>query len=308
VTPAAIAVLLLVTLVLAVMAFAVLSDSRARERRLRELGQGGRHVGRGRRLRSRLDSALARTPYGERLSQRLRGAAVRATPLDFLLLVGAGSGAVALVLRPVLGTLGAVLLVAAAFALSNRYLENRRQKRLEAFVGQLPDVARLLSNAASAGQSLRAALVLAARELEEPAGTELAQVSDALALGVPLEQALADLRRRLPSRELAVLVQTLVIQSRAGGALVSALLNIATTLDARKELRRELRTATAGAVFSGYIVVSLGIGAVFVMNLLSPGALDQLSQTGPGRLVLLVAGTFFAVGLLLIRRLTRIEL
>lgn len=210
-------------------------------------------------------------------------------------------------LRPLLGTLGSVLLVLAAYSISNRYLESRRQKRLEAFAGQLPDVARILSNAASAGQSLRAALAMAGRELEDPAGAELTQVSEAMQLGVSLDQALGDLRRRLPSRELAVLVQTLVSQSRAGGALVSALLNIAATLEQRKELRREVRTATSGAVFSGYVVLAIGIGSVFVMNVLSPGALDQLSQTGLGRIVLIVAGSFFAVGLLLINRLTRIE-
>jgi tight adherence protein B len=307
VTPAAIAVLLLITLVLAVLALAVLSDGRARDRRMRQLAVGSGATGRMSRLWSRTNRALTATAFGERLEQRLQGAAVRLTPLKFLAAVLGSAVALALLLRPLLGTLGSLLLVVAAYSISNRFLESRRQKRLEAFVGQLPDLARILSNAASAGQSLRAALALAGRELEDPAGTELLQVSDAMKLGVSLDRALGDLRRRLPSRELAVLVQTLVIQSRAGGALVSALLNIATTLEQRKELRREVRTATAGAVYSGYVVLFIGVASVFVMNLLTPGALDQLSQTTLGRLVLLVAGTFFGVGLVLVRRLTRIE-
>lgn len=306
-SPTGIAVLLLFTLVVAVLALVVLTDSQARDRRLRELAAGSHGSGRVTRLRTRLNAALAATGFGEKLEQRLRGAAVRLTPLDFLLAVLGMASGLAVLLRPLLGTLGSVLLVLAAYSISNRYLESRRQKRLEAFVGQLPDVARILSNAASAGQSLRAALAMAGRELAEPAGAELTQVSEAMQLGVSLDQALGDLRRRLPSRELAVLVQTLVIQSRAGGALVSALLNIAATLEQRKELRREVRTATSGAVFSGYVVLAIGIGSVFVMNVLSPGALDQLSQTGLGRIVLIVAGSFFAVGLLLINRLTRIE-
>lgn len=306
-TPTGIAVLLLVTLVIAVLALVVLVDNQSRDRRLRELAAGTHGSGRLTRLRTRVNAALVATRFGERLEQRLRGAAVRLTPLHFLLAVLGVATGLALLLRPLLGTLGSVLLVLAAYSISNRYLESRRQKRLEAFVGQLPDVARILSNAASAGQSLRAALAMAGRELEDPAGAELTQVSEAMQLGVSLDQALGDLRRRLPSRELAVLVQTLVIQSRAGGALVSALLNIAATLEQRKELRREVRTATSGAVFSGYVVLAIGIGSVFVMNVLSPGALDQLSQTGLGRIVLIVAGSFFAVGLLLINRLTRIE-
>jgi tight adherence protein B len=306
-SPPAIAVLLLATLVVAVVGLGVVSDSAARDRRLRELGSGGPTGARGRHVAARLDAALVRTSFGERLEQRLLGAAVALSVLQFSVYVLGTAVVLAFLLRPLLGTLGSVLLVLMAYSVANRFLESRRQKRLEAFVAQLPDVARILSNAASAGQSLRAALAMASRELEQPAGRELGQVSEAMALGVSLDKALLDLRRRLPSRELSVLVQTLVIQSRAGGALVSALLNVATTLDQRKELRREVRTATSGAVFSGYVVLAIGIGSVFVTNLLSPGALDQLSQTALGRLVLLASGAFFAVGLLLIRRLTRIE-
>jgi tight adherence protein B len=227
--------------------------------------------------------------------------------LDVLVgVIGAGT-LFAVILHPLVGTLGGFVVVGTTWLGTNRWLEGRRQKRLEAFVGQLPDVARVLSNAASAGLALRSAIGMAARELNDPAGTELRTVADQLGLGRSLDQALEELAERLPSRELSVLVQTLVIQSRAGGALVSALLNIATTLEQRKELRREVRTAVAGAVFSSYAVVGIGAGAVLVMNLLSPGALDQLATTLIGRLVLAVALGLFAVGFVLIKRLTRIE-
>jgi tight adherence protein B len=169
-------------------------------------------------------------------------------------------------------------------------------------------VARVLSNAASAGLAMRRAVSMVADEVDEPAGQEFGTVEEQLSLGVPLEQALEDLDRRLPSRELRVLVQTLVIQSRAGGALVSALANIAATLEQRKELRREVRTAVSGALFSGYIVTGLGIASVFVMNLITPGALDLLAQSALGRIVLLAASAFFLLGFLLIRRLTNVEI
>ena len=105
-----------------------------------------------------------------------------------------------------------------------------------------------------------------------------------------------------------MLVQTLVIQSRAGGALVSALQNIANTLEQRKDLRREVRTVVSGAVFGGYVVTALGIGSIFVMNLLTPGALDALAGTTVGRIVLLIAGLFFAAGYFFINRLTKVDI
>lgn len=47
----------------------------------------------------------------------------------------------------------------------------------------------------------------------------------------------------MPSRELNVLVRTIVIQAKAGGALVSALQDIAIALEDRKQLHREVHTA-----------------------------------------------------------------
>jgi tight adherence protein B len=307
-TASLIAVELLVTLALAIVALLTLNDTAARGRWLRERASGTSSRRWSQRVQSAANRWLRRTVWGSAVEQRLLGAGLNTTVFDFVLVVGTISLLVGALFRPFFGNLGAIVLVLGIVALANRWIENRRQKRLEAFVAQLPEVARVLSNAASAGLALTSAVDLAARELEEPASTEMREVASQVALGKGLPQALEDLRRRLPSRELAVLVQTLVIQSRAGGALVSALTNIASTLEQRKELRREVRTATSGAIFSGYVVVALGVGSVFVMNLLSPGALDQLAKTTIGRIVLILAFAFFAVGMLLIRRLTDIEI
>ena len=304
---AVIAVELLLVMGVSVLALVTLSDNAARERSLRERASGTVRQRRSEQLQNGLNNRLRATAWGTRLEARLRGAGMTVSVLDFVLIVAAAALVPALLLHHLFGNIGSLVLVIGIVALANRWIENRRQKRLEAFVGQLPDIARVLSNGASAGLALPSAIRLAARELEEPARTELTQVSEQIGLGRGLNQALAEMRTRLPSRELGVLVQTLVIQSRSGGALVSALTNIATTLEQRKELRREVRTATSGAVFSGYVVVGLGVGSVFVMNLLSPGALDQLARTGIGRAVLAVAAAFFVTGMLIMRRMTAIE-
>ena len=103
------------------------------------------------------------------------------------------------------------------------YVERQRAQRRDAFIAQLPDLARVLSNGASAGLSLPAAVQLAARELPEPAAAEMRVVVQELRVGQPIEDALEALRDRLPSREVGVLMTTLVIQQRAGGDTVRAL-------------------------------------------------------------------------------------
>jgi tight adherence protein B len=187
------------------------------------------------------------------------------------------------------------------------YLDRREQQRREAFIAQLPEMARLLSNATSAGLALRAAIALAADDLGPPAGPELHRVSQRIAVGTSTSQALDELHDRLPSRELSLLTRTLIIQARAGGAVVTALREMSQTLEARKELRREVRTLLAGAVYTSWVVLILGTGAVLMLNAIAPGTLDRMTSTIVGQLTLVVAGVLYTAGFLLIRRTTRIE-
>lgn len=294
-------------LVLGVVGWGLLVADGIRRSELVALGTEGAERPQDRTWRRRLDLRLRRTGFGERLAIKLRAASVDLSVLDALLLVTATSAVTVLLLGRLVGVVGSILLVVALFAGANRWLDWKMEQRIEAFVGQLPEVARVLANAASAGLALRSAVAMAGRELPDPAGEEFRQVAESMAVGQPLNDALDAVQRRLPSRELSVLVQTLVIQSRTGGALVSALQNIALTLEQRKELRREVRTVVSGAVFGGYVVTFLGVMAVFIMNLLSPGALDSMVGTFIGRIVLIVAAGFFFAGYFLINRMTKIE-
>ena len=51
---------------------------------------------------------------------------------------------------------------------------------------------------------------------------------------------------------------TLIIQQRAGGDTVRALSELGSTLEARKDLLREIRTMLSGAVFTSYLVAMMG--------------------------------------------------
>ena len=108
-------------------------------------------------------------------------------------------------------------------------------------------------------------------------------------LGMPLEASLERLRDRLPSREVAVLMTTLIIQQRAGGDTVRALSELGQTLEARKDLLREIRTMLSGAVFTSYLVAGMGAGTILMINAISPGIMRQLTTTLAGLLALTVS-------------------
>jgi tight adherence protein B len=122
-----------------------------------------------------------------------------------------------------------------------------------------------------------------------------------------MEEALDELAQRLPSRELVVLVTTLVLSHRAGGTIVSSLRNLTTTLEERKETRREVRTMLAEVNATAYTIPVLGLGAMLMMNSMSPGALATVTGSPLGQAAMVVAVSLFVVGFSVIRRLGRID-
>jgi tight adherence protein B len=258
-------------------------------------------------LARRLEVRLRGTRLGDRLETLLVSAAVPVTPVGFLALLAgsfaAGYGVGVVFLSAVVGVLIGLGAMGACFA----WVKRERGKRRTAFVAQLPEVARLLSNGASAGLSLAAAVEMASNELDDPAAAELRRVVEELRVGRSLDEALVRLKRRLPSREVAVLMSTLVIQQRAGGDTVQALQELSDTLENRKDTLREVRTLMSGAVATSYIVAAMGVGVIVLMNVVSPGVLGTMTSEPIGLAALAVAGTLYAAGLLVIRTITKVD-
>jgi tight adherence protein B len=299
--------LLGVTMVVAILALRLFVRDRAERAAMADRSALEHAERRASRLRYRIDRRLLRSSVGRSLGLRIGSAGVRVMAVDFVALCVAAFALGTLlinVLAPLwLSVAGGVLCVRGCFA----WIEKQREKRRLAFVAQLPEVARLMSNASSAGLAIRAAIDMAAEELDEPASSELGLVSEELSLGQSVGRALQNLEERMPSRDVGVLISTLVIQQRSGGDLVNALQDMADTLDQRRDLTREIRTVMAGSVFTGYMVAGLGAVTVLLMNAVTPGVLDDLTSSLPGLIALGVAGGLYALGFVLIRRVTRVE-
>lgn len=297
--------LLLVTLGLATWTVSVFVDDVARRRTLARNAlaeTAGRPS-----LWHRAERLLfTRTPL-RWFARKLAAAGLAWPPLLVMVALLSCMGAV-LVGGPVLlGRIGAVALAAAVPMFFMTWLRRRADKRSEAFIAQLPELARIVANGNSAGLSMGRCLAMAGREMADPAGEELRRVANRLNLGWSTDRALTDLAGRLPSREIDVLVRTIVVQSRTGGALTDALMDISQALEERKELRREVATVILGSAVSGYAVILISVGAVIVLNLMKPGLLDLMASTWIGRVVIAISMGLFAMGFFLMRIVSRVE-
>lgn len=263
-------------------------------------------AGRRRRFRG-VDRRLRGTALGRRIELKLATTGLDLTPGEFfvyMLLAVAGLWLVcASLLAPFFGPVAGLTGLWAA----NAFLNWQRARRTERFINQLPELARILANATQAGLALRTAIGMAAEELEAPAGEELARVADRLAVGHSIEESLGEIVDRLPSRELVVLVSTLVLSARAGGAIVGSLRNLTVTLEQRKETRREIRTQLSQVTVTAYLVPVIGLGSLLLVNAMMPGALDRMTGAFFGQVAVIVSLGLFALGFVLIRRLSKID-
>ncbi|UYQ64137.1 type II secretion system F family protein [Streptomyces peucetius] len=275
--------------------------------RMSQTGPLALESGRRRRF-ARLDRRLRRTRPGRRIERSLSATGLDLTPGEYAVYVTAALLALYFVVGSVFAPFFGLLAVLIGLWGAQGFLNWQRAKRTEAFISQLPELTRVLANATQAGLALRTAIGMAVEELDDPAREELRRVADQLALGRSLDDALGDLVERLPSRELTVLVSTLILSNRAGGTIVTSLRNLTETLEERKETRREVTTLLSQVKVTAVAVPVLGLGFLLVINGMRDGALDDMTSALGGRIAVLAAAGLYALGFILINRLTRVRI
>lgn len=263
-------------------------------------------AGRHRRFQG-VDRRLRKTGLGRKLELKLAATGLEITPGEFFVYALVAMAALWMAASSILASFFGPVAALIGLWGTNAFLNWQRTKRTERFINQLPELSRILANATQAGLALRTAISMAADEMENPAGEELARVARRLAVGESLDDAMSELTDRLPSRELVVLVTTLVLSNRAGGTVVSSLRNLTETLEERKETRREVKTQLSQVTVTAYAVPVFGFGAMLLMNAVMPGALDRMTGAFIGQVAVIVSLVLYAIGFIVIRRMSRID-
>jgi tight adherence protein B len=193
------------------------------------------------------------------------------------------------------------------------WLHRRQSKRLKAFEDGLADTITLIANALRAGASFLQAIELVVRETQPPMSTEFNRVIREVNLGLPFEQALTNMVRRVQSDDLELMTTAISIQHQVGGNLAEILDSIAFTIRERNRIKGQIRVLTAQTRLSGYVVALLPIllmGGISVIspNFMSPMFGDPRIVGIPlGVLMLAFGAILMFIGFLAIRRISDIE-
>jgi tight adherence protein B len=216
-----------------------------------------------------------------------------------------GIAAVALAIGLGLPVALAGALLAVAGVVATRRADGARESARQA--RQIPGVAEHLADALGAGMSLPAALESAAEVTPAPLGGELRRATRRIGGGERVQVALEGLRSRVPNPAMDALVGAIMVQRLSGGDLSGALHDLSERLDEREQLAREVRGATAQARMTGGLVACLPLAAGLGLEVAQPGLLARI-LAGPGLGLVALSLLIQGLGMLLIRRLARVDL
>ena len=215
-----------------------------------------------------------------------------------------GLGVLLFVFRdPVSGIIGFFL----GYMLPRFWIGRKIGGRLKSFNKQLPDTIVLLSNSLRAGSSFLQSIELVSREGSPPMSEEMGRVVREVNLGLGMEEALANLVRRIKSDDLDLMVTAIGIQQQVGGNLAEILDTIAFTIRERVRIKGEINTLTAQGRVSGYLVAFLPIGLGVALNAINPAFMQPLFTETIGRILIGVGAVMMTIGFLAIRKITDIK-
>lgn len=178
-----------------------------------------------------------------------------------------------------------------------------RTRDLAALESALPQVAAQVGRDLRTGSSLLDALDRAAASADGPLRTDLGRVVGAARRGVPLATVLEGWRCARRSEPVSLFVVACRFVHRHGGATAPALEGVAAALADRREVDDELRSLTAQARLSAWVLAALPVVGTVGFSLLDPGVARVLVATPAGWVCLLVGGALELGGVVVVRRL-----
>ena len=270
---------------------------------------------------AQLNKAVEQRDYIANLARELARADLKLKPVEYL-----GAWALTTVGTPVALFLfgfgvpslqNPIILVGGlilGFFMPRLWLNRRKSGRLNSFNKQLADTITLIANALRAGSSFLQAIELVVRESRPPVSTEFGRVIREVNLGLPFDQAMENMVRRIKSEDFELMATAINIQHSVGGNLAEILDSIAFTIRERVRIKGEIRTLTAQQRMSGYVVGGLPFALAGFIYLAAPRFFDPMFVKPPefiglplGVIIMGFGVAMMLIGFMFIRKIVDIE-
>ena len=227
-----------------------------------------------------------------------------------LILIGLALGGLVTLVLLVIGLPAFVGLIAGAVTtmVAPSVVKKRRRVRyIKDFDAALAESLQTVASSLKAGLTLKDSLYVAADNSAPAFANEVARALKQYHFGVPIEQALDNVRQRIQTPNANIAFGSMIISSRLGGRLPDMLKQIVKTIRERERVEGKLQALTAQGRAQAALLCAappaLGIG----MYLYDKQKMALLTDFWVGQILLCIAITLELVGIFVTSRVLKLE-
>lgn len=188
------------------------------------------------------------------------------------------------------------------------YIKNKQKSRVKKFEDQLSDALMICCSCLRSGLSFNQAIETIAKDMDAPISTEFATVVRELNLGYSMEEAMENLRVRIKSKHVELMVSAVLVQRQTGGNLSQILENISNTIKENMKLKKQFKTQIASGKTSGLIVGAMPVILLVMFSVLNYDYVRVLFEETRGNFVLIAAAALELLAFLMIKKMTTLKI
>ena len=218
-----------------------------------------------------LNRRVAKSSMGDRVARELARADLKFKVAEYYALVFISivvTALIAYIIQPIF--VSAIIGAIVGFFIPRFYVKRQQRMRLNKFNDQLSDMLNLMVNGLRAGYSTMQAIEAVSRELPAPISDEFHRVVQEMQIGIPMEKALDNLLRRIPSDDLDFVITSINVQREVGGNLSEILDTISFTIRERVRIKGEIRVMTAQVRTSATVLSMIPVFLAVALWFVSP--------------------------------------
>jgi tight adherence protein B len=175
------------------------------------------------------------------------------------------------------------------------------------FEEQFPEAIDLIARALRAGHAFPTGLSMVADELADPVGPEFKLLYERQNFGMPLPEAMRAFAARIPLLDARFFVIAVLTQRDAGGNLSGVLDNLSAVIRERFKVKREVKAKSAHGRMTAIILMAMPPAIAMAQSVIAPDNVTMLFTHPLGQQMLIGAAVLQAIGMLVIRKIVRVE-
>ena len=196
------------------------------------------------------------------------------------------------------------------FYFPEKLVKVKLEKNVKHFNDELIKALRRMASVMRSGGSLKQALddVSRSRSMPTAIRMEFSKVLSDMEYGLAIEEALYKLYERTGSKDVQFLAIAVEIQRQLGGNIAQTFDTIGATISNRRLMESEVKATLSQINATSNILSAMPFAIGGLIYVISPDYFEPLFESLVGRFVFLVCIMFICVGVVVIKKMSKIEL